>query len=69
MTVWEELEQLEKAISAVLAGGQSYQIQSGGGSRTTTMPDLAKLQARKAELENQIAAMSGGTGGRYVPAW
>mgnify|MGYP000714376209 CR=1 FL=1 len=48
----EMLEQVNSAISAVLAGGQSYKI----GSRSLTRADLSTLQAMRAELEAQITA-------------
>lgn len=46
----EMLEQVNNAISAVLAGGQSYKI----GSRQLTRADLAQLKAMREELEAQI---------------
>ena len=48
----ELLEQVNKAIAAVLVGGQSYKI----GSRSLTRADLSTLQAMRAELEAQITA-------------
>ena len=46
----EMLEQVNAAISAVLAGGQSYKI----GSRSLTRADLAPLKAIRDDLEAQI---------------
>ena len=46
----EMLEQVNAAISAVLAGGQSYKI----GSRSLTRADLAQLKAIRDDLEAQI---------------
>lgn len=46
----EMLEQVNSAISAVLAGGQSYKI----GSRSLTRADLAQLKAIRDDLEAQI---------------
>lgn len=48
----ERLEQVNSAIAAVLAGGQSYSI----GSRSLTRADLGKLQEIRADLESQIAS-------------
>lgn len=45
------LEQVNTAISAVLAGGQSYKI----GSRSLTRADLSMLKAMREELEAQIS--------------
>lgn len=46
----EMLEQVNKAISAVLMGGQSYKI----GSRQLTRADLSMLKALRDDLEVQI---------------
>ena len=48
----ELLEQVNKAIAAVLVGGQSYKM----GSRQLTRADLPTLKAMRAELEAQISA-------------
>ena len=48
----ELLEQVNKAISAVLLGGQSYKI----GSRSLTRADLSLLKSMREELEAQLAA-------------
>ncbi len=50
------LEQVNAAIAAVLAGGQSYKI----GSRSLTRADLARLRDMRADLEVQLAASAGG---------
>ena len=49
-TTAEMLEQVNKAISAVLAGGQSYKIDS----RSLTRADLAQLKAIRDDLEARI---------------
>ena len=49
-TTAEMLEQVNKAISAVPAGGQSYKI----GSRSLTRADLAQLKAIRDDLEARI---------------
>ena len=46
----ELLEQVNKAITTVLVGGQSYKI----GSRSLTRADLAQLKAIRDDLEAQI---------------
>ena len=48
----ELLEQVNKAIAAVLVGGQSYKI----GSRSLTRADLSMLKAMRDDLEAQVAA-------------
>lgn len=51
MTPQELLEQVNKAITAVLVGGQSYRI----GSRQLTRADLGMLKSMREELEAQVA--------------
>jgi hypothetical protein len=46
------LDQVNKAITTVLVGGQSYKI----GSRSLTRADLALLRSMKSDLEAQVAA-------------
>lgn len=48
----ELLEQVNAAITTVLAGGQSYKI----GSRSLTRADLSMLKAMRDDLEAQVAA-------------
>lgn len=48
----ELLEQVNKAIAAVLVGGQSYKI----GSRSLTRADLSMLKAMRDDLEAHVAA-------------
>ena len=50
------LEQVNQAIAAVLAGGQSYRI----GSRQLTRADLSMLKTLRDDLEAQLEA--GGSG-------
>ena len=47
----EMLEQVNKAIAAVLVGGQSYI-----GSRSLTRADLSMLKSMRDDLEAQVAA-------------
>lgn len=53
----QRLAQVDKAIEAVLCGGQSYKL----GSWSVTRADLAQLRALRAELAVQ-AAQEGGEG-------
>ena len=48
----EMLEQVNKAIAAVLVGGQSYKI----GSRSLTRADLSMLKSMRDDLEAQVVA-------------
>lgn len=47
----ERLAQVDEAIAAVLAGGQSYKL----GSRSLTRADLAQLRALRDDLAAQAA--------------
>ena len=51
-TPQQRLTEVNKAIQAVLLGGQSYKI----GSRSLTRADLALLRAMRDDLEAQIAS-------------
>lgn len=51
-TPQQRLMEVNKAIQAVLLGGQSYKI----GSRSLTRADLALLRAMRDDLEAQIAS-------------
>lgn len=50
------LAEVNKAIQAILIGGQSYKI----GSRSLTRADLALLRSMKNDLEAQAAAAEDG---------
>lgn len=50
-TTKEMLEEVNGAISAVLAGGQSYKI----GSRNLTRADLKELYKMKNDLQAQLS--------------
>ncbi len=52
MTCQQQLTEVNKAIYAVLAGGQSYAI----GSRSLTRADLKLLKQMREELEAEITA-------------
>ena len=52
----ERLAQVDEAIAAVLAGGQSYKL----GSQSVTRADLSQLRALREELAAAAAQESGG---------
>lgn len=52
MTKEEQLAEVNKAIFAVLAGGQSYTI----GSRSLTRADISLLKEMREELEAEITS-------------
>jgi len=54
----KELVDVNKAIKTILGGAQSYAI----GSRSLTRANLSELRKWKKELEDEIAALSGGSG-------
>jgi hypothetical protein len=54
----QELADVNAAIRMILGGAQSYTI----GSRSLTRANLAELREWKKELEDEIAALSGGSG-------
>ncbi|MDR0374732.1 MAG: hypothetical protein LBH85_03305 [Treponema sp.] len=64
-----ELDQINKAIARILHGGQSFSLNTGGGSRTTTYADYNALIRRKQDLESQLAVERGFSGGRIGAAW
>jgi hypothetical protein len=53
-----ELADVKAAIKMILGGAQSYTI----GSRSLTRANLAELRKWKKELEDEIAALTGGSG-------
>lgn len=56
VTSREMLEQVNAAITAICAGGQSYRI----GSRSLTRADLKQLYAMRSDLAAQVAAETSG---------
>jgi hypothetical protein len=65
----EELAQIKTAMEAILKGGQSYTLSTGGGSRQVTYADYNALVKRRDELEYRIAAASGSLGTRVTFGW
>ena len=51
-TPQQRLSEVNKAIQAVLLGGQSYKL----GSRSVTRADLALLRSMRDDLEAQLAS-------------
>lgn len=51
-TVQQQLTEVNKAIQAVILGGQSYKI----GSRSVTRADLALLKSMRDDLQAQLAS-------------
>lgn len=51
----EQLAEVQAAISAILAGGQSVRV----GDRSVTMADLGELRAMQNELQAKVAAGTG----------
>ena len=61
-----QLEEVRKAINAVLTRGQSYQIQDGGAMRLVTRANLRYLQEREKKLELEVDRLGrGGMGVNY----
>lgn len=60
----ERLEEIQSAISMILAGGQSYKI----GSRSLTRADLSMLYKMQKELKSEIDEESNCTLGRRTTA-
>jgi hypothetical protein len=65
----EELAQINAAIETVLRMGQSYELNTGGGSRRVTYADYDALVKRRDELAARIAAADGSLGMRLTAGW
>jgi hypothetical protein len=52
-----EIDDVRAAISAVIKGGQSYTINSGGSIRTVTMADTKFLRGWLIELQQELAEL------------
>jgi hypothetical protein len=55
----QELNDIERAISGILLGGQANSLNSGGGSRSVTMPDYAALITRKQDILYELSCIRG----------
>jgi hypothetical protein len=69
MEMEEELTKIDAAIEAILSGGQSYTLNTGGGSRQVTYADYNALVKRRNELQTRIAASNGDLGTRLTIGW
>jgi hypothetical protein len=69
MDAENELIQIDEAIDAILKGGQSYTINTGGGSRQVSYADYNALVKRRNELRTQMAAAGGMLGTRITAGW
>jgi hypothetical protein len=69
MDAENELIQIDEAIDAILKGGQSYTINTGGGSRQVSYADYNALVRRRNELQTQMAAAGGMLGTRITAGW
>lgn len=63
-----ELVKVTEAYNAALSGAE-YEIESGGTRRRLKRQSLTALAARKAELEQSIARLSGGGVNHGVGCW
>ena len=64
-----ELAELNAAIGAILRGGQSYTINSGGGSRQVTYADYNALIKRRDAIRAQLAAGNDSLGVSISAGW
>lgn len=64
-----EIARIDAAIEGILKGGQSYNLNSGGGSRATTNAALETLYKRRDSLEYSLACMSGETHMKIGIGW
>jgi hypothetical protein len=65
----EELAGIDAAIEAILKGGQSFTINTGGGSRQVTYADYGALVKRRDDLRARMAAANGELGTRVTFGW
>lgn len=56
MTLQEQIDQINKAISAIEGGAQEYRL----GSRSVRRPDLSLLYKERRLLQQQLFQESGG---------
>jgi hypothetical protein len=65
----KELSEIERAVSAIVTGGQAYSLNSGGGSRSVTMADYAALIKRKQEILYELSCIQGGMAQTITLGW
>jgi hypothetical protein len=67
--IQEDIDSVRAAISAVVKGGQSYTINSGGSSRQVTQADLAGLKRWLADLVQEYRDTEGSGGLDIGASW
>lgn len=67
--IQEDIDSVRAAISAVVKGGQSYTINSGGSSRQVTQADLAGLKRWLADLVQEYRDTEGSGGIDIGASW
>lgn len=65
--IQEDIDSVRAAINAVLKGGQSYTIGSGGSTRQVTQANLKELKTWLADLRQEMREIEG-SGGLTVGA-
>lgn len=67
--IQEDIDSVRAAITAVVKGGQSYTINSGGSSRQVTQADLAGLKCWLADLVQEYRDTEGSGGLDIGASW
>lgn len=67
--IQEDIDSVRAAITAVVKGGQSYTINSGGSSRQVTQADLAGLKRWLADLVQEYRDTEGSGGLDIGASW
>jgi hypothetical protein len=67
--IQEDIYSVRAAITAVVKGGQSYTINSGGSSRQVTQADLAGLKRWLADLVQEYRDTEGSGGLDIGASW
>ena len=65
----EILTQYKAARTAVLVGGQSYTINSGGSSRQVTLADLSLIEKQIQIYTQMLGELNGEVGFVTRPGW
>jgi hypothetical protein len=64
-----EIAEITTALSNITKTGQSYTINSGGGSRTFTAADYSALVKRRKDAISELATVNSCLGGMIGKAW
>lgn len=67
-----DITNVENAITAILKGGQEYEITSGSGmgsKRVVKMPALSDLETKRTALYAELAEVNSTRAVRIRPAW